>query len=31
MLYSRNDFVQGDWPAALKRGVADQAERFEAC
>jgi AcrR family transcriptional regulator len=31
MLYSRHDFVQGDWPAALKQGVADQAERFEAC
>jgi hypothetical protein len=31
MLYSRHDFVQGDWPAPLKRGVADQAERFAAC
>jgi AcrR family transcriptional regulator len=31
MLYSRHDFVQGDWPAELRRGVADQAERFEAC
>jgi AcrR family transcriptional regulator len=31
MLYSRHDFVHGDWPAALKRGVADQAEGFEAC
>ena len=31
MLYSRHDFVHGDWPAPLKRGVADQAERFEAC
>ena len=31
MLYSRHDFVQGDWPAALRSGVADQAERFEAC
>src|ERR1700726_1673094 len=31
MLYSRHDFVQGDWPAALKRGVRDQAQRFEAC
>jgi hypothetical protein len=28
-LYSRHDFVQGDWPAALKRGVRDQARRFE--
>jgi AcrR family transcriptional regulator len=31
MLYSRHDFVQGDWPASLRRGVADQAHRFEAC
>ena len=31
MLYSRHDFVQGEWPAALKRGVADQAERVEGC
>jgi AcrR family transcriptional regulator len=31
MLYSRHDFVHGDWPAPLRRGVADQAERFEAC
>jgi AcrR family transcriptional regulator len=31
LLYSRHDFVQGDWPATLKRGVADQAQRFETC
>src|SRR5258708_18705285 len=31
LLYSRHDFVQGDWPTSLKRGVRDQAERFEAC
>jgi AcrR family transcriptional regulator len=31
MLYSRHDFVHGDWPAPLRRGVANQAERFEAC
>jgi hypothetical protein len=31
LLFSRHDFVQGDWPAAVKRGVADQAQRFEAC
>ena len=31
LLHSRHDFVQGDWPAALKRGVADQAARFEDC
>jgi AcrR family transcriptional regulator len=31
MLYSRHDFVQGDWPADLRRGVRDQAQRFESC
>ena len=31
MLYSRHDFVQGEWPAPLKKSVADQARRFEAC
>ena len=31
LLYSRHDFVKGDWPAPLKRGVADQARRVEAC
>jgi AcrR family transcriptional regulator len=31
LLYSRHDFVQGDFPAPLKRGVREQAERFEAC
>lgn len=31
LLYSRHDFVQGNWPADLKRGVRDQAERFESC
>lgn len=30
LLYNRNDFVQGDWPASLRCGVADQADRFEA-
>ncbi len=30
LLYNRNDFVQGNWPAPLKRGVADQARRFTA-
>src|SRR5205807_1968592 len=29
LLYSRHDFVQGDWPASLKQGVQNQAERFE--
>jgi hypothetical protein len=27
LLYSRHDFVHGDWPVTLKRGVADQAKR----
>src|SRR5712664_3173078 len=31
LLFSRHDFVQGAWPLALKRGVADQARHFEAC
>jgi AcrR family transcriptional regulator len=31
LLYSRHDFVHGDWPAGLKRGVRDQAQRFESC
>ena len=31
LLHSRHDFVQGDWPAALRRAVRDQAQRFEAC
>jgi len=31
LLYSRHDFVQGDWPVALKRGVREQAEQFESC
>jgi AcrR family transcriptional regulator len=31
LLYSRHDFVQGDWPSQLTRGVADQGKRFEAC
>src|SRR4029077_3515741 len=31
MLYGRQDFVQGEWPAPLKRGVATQPARFEGC
>lgn len=31
LLYSRHDFVPGEWPAALRRGVREQAERFEGC
>jgi len=30
-LYSRHDFVQGDWPDELKKGVREQAERLERC
>src|SRR5271163_3798511 len=31
LLYSRHDFVSGEWPASLAQGVADQARRFEGC
>jgi AcrR family transcriptional regulator len=31
LLYSRHDFVQGDWPATLQRGVRQQAEQIKAC
>jgi AcrR family transcriptional regulator len=31
LLYSRHDFVQGEWPAELKRGVRDQAQQVESC
>ena len=31
LLYDRQDFVEGDWPSALKRGVGDQAKHFESC
>jgi AcrR family transcriptional regulator len=30
LLYSRHDFIQGDWPRSLRQGVRDQAQRFEA-
>ena len=30
LLYNRNDFVQGEWPEALKQGVQDQADRLKA-
>ena len=30
-LYGRHDFVQGDWPDELKKGVREQAERLEQC
>src|ERR1700679_3048029 len=29
LLYNRHDFVQGDWPETLRRGVADQAQIIE--
>lgn len=29
LLYSREDFVHGDWPDVLRDGVREQAERFE--
>jgi AcrR family transcriptional regulator len=31
LLYHRDDFVQGEWPEALKRGVALQAQRVDDC
>ena len=31
LLYSRHDFVQGEWPEALKQGVAEQARRVIDC
>jgi AcrR family transcriptional regulator len=31
LLHSRQDFIQGEWPAALRRGVRDQADRFKDC
>jgi len=30
LLYNRRDFVGGDWPEPLARGVADQTRRFES-
>ena len=30
LLYHRDDFVQGGWPAALRDGVAAQTEQMEA-
>jgi AcrR family transcriptional regulator len=31
LLHSRHDFVQGDWPPALTRGVEDQEKCFRNC
>jgi AcrR family transcriptional regulator len=30
LLYNRHDFVQGEWPEALRRAVKDQADRLKA-
>ncbi len=29
LLYDRSDFVQGEWPAALREGVAEMTQRME--
>src|SRR4051812_47554474 len=31
LLYHRDDFVQGEWPAALRARVARQGRRVDAC
>jgi len=31
MLYSRHDFVNGDWPEPLRQGVKEQESRFIDC
>ncbi|MGH8200806.1 MAG: TetR/AcrR family transcriptional regulator [Steroidobacteraceae bacterium] len=31
LLHSRHDFIQGEWPAPLRRGVRDQAAHFKEC
>jgi AcrR family transcriptional regulator len=31
LVYSRHDFVEGEWPAALKEGVRAQAQRIHEC
>src|SRR5690348_6315583 len=31
LLHDRHDFIQGEWPATLRRGVRDQATRFKEC
>lgn len=31
LLYSRHDFLSGEWPTALRRAARAQAERFEEC
>jgi AcrR family transcriptional regulator len=31
LVYSRHDFVEGEWPEALRAGVRDQAQRIHEC
>jgi AcrR family transcriptional regulator len=31
LLHHRDDFVRGEWPEALKLGVADQARQVKSC
>lgn len=31
LLHNRHDFIQGEWPATLRRGVRDQAAHFKEC
>jgi AcrR family transcriptional regulator len=31
LLYSRHDFVPGEWPETLREGVQQQAQRFQTC
>jgi AcrR family transcriptional regulator len=31
LLHGRGDFVQGEWPDALRQGVAEQSRRMEGC
>ena len=31
LIYSRHDFVEGDWPSTLQEGVRAQGERIHAC
>jgi len=30
LLHNRRDFAHGDWPASLKRGASEQAQRLES-
>jgi AcrR family transcriptional regulator len=31
LIYSRHDFVEGDWPSTLQEGARAQSERIHAC